>query len=260
MLLKRAFTLIELLVVVAIIAILIALLLPSLTRAREQGKAVKCESNLRLLSITAYLYAENNRGWLPEWGFAHGGGGGKSANSWLRSMKSEFGDQRAILRCPSDRSALWPRSAAQEREALQQEQDSKKITFRRTSFGTNYYLSAPGKNDTPAGEKAGHPFNRLDWLKRPANTAFFVELVEAGEFALADHVHPEEWDFFHPEEKAKAREQVFLDRHLGWANYAMVDGHAERLPFERTFAIDDGSSKNDDLVWYYNKYDPSVAR
>jgi prepilin-type N-terminal cleavage/methylation domain-containing protein/prepilin-type processing-associated H-X9-DG protein len=54
---RRGFTLIELLVVVAIIAILIAILLPSLGRARDQAKSVKCSNNLRSLYQGLNWYA-----------------------------------------------------------------------------------------------------------------------------------------------------------------------------------------------------------
>lgn len=62
---RRAFTLIEILVVVAIIALLIAILLPSLSRAREQTKAVNCQSNIRQLLQGFLMYANDNRGRLP---------------------------------------------------------------------------------------------------------------------------------------------------------------------------------------------------
>jgi prepilin-type N-terminal cleavage/methylation domain-containing protein/prepilin-type processing-associated H-X9-DG protein len=62
---KAGFTLIELLVVVAIIALLISILLPSLQRAREQAKRVICASNMGQLARAANLYAEENRGILP---------------------------------------------------------------------------------------------------------------------------------------------------------------------------------------------------
>lgn len=61
----RAFTLIEVLVVVAIIALLISILLPSLRVARERSKAVACSSNLRQLGYGAVQYAGDNREYVP---------------------------------------------------------------------------------------------------------------------------------------------------------------------------------------------------
>src|SRR5256885_15316242 len=62
----RAFTLVELLVVIGIIALLLAILLPVVSRARESANRVACLSNLRQLATAALGYAGENHQRLPE--------------------------------------------------------------------------------------------------------------------------------------------------------------------------------------------------
>ncbi|MFQ5807924.1 MAG: type II secretion system protein, partial [Phycisphaerae bacterium] len=62
---KRTFTLVELLVVVGIIAALLAMLAPTLSRARAQSKLVRCQSNLRTIGHGVQFYLDDNRDFFP---------------------------------------------------------------------------------------------------------------------------------------------------------------------------------------------------
>ncbi|MCC6579034.1 MAG: prepilin-type N-terminal cleavage/methylation domain-containing protein [Phycisphaeraceae bacterium] len=63
------FTLIEVLVVISIIALLVAILLPSLAKAREAGRSAVCGSRVRQYGIATFMYIDENKDWTP------GGGG-----------------------------------------------------------------------------------------------------------------------------------------------------------------------------------------
>ena len=62
---RKGFTLIELLVVIAIIAVLIAILVPSLNRARKQAKFIGCKANLKSYAMMAFMYADDNDSVMP---------------------------------------------------------------------------------------------------------------------------------------------------------------------------------------------------
>src|SRR5579863_7632738 len=79
----RGFTLIELLVVVGIIAILVAILLPSLGRAREAARATHCASGMRQWGIAVQMYAAEYNNHLPQEGV---GGQNTLAGAWYNEL------------------------------------------------------------------------------------------------------------------------------------------------------------------------------
>ena len=81
---KKGFTLIELLVVIAIIAILAGMLLPVLSRARENARRAVCMNNLRQFGLATHMYAQDYDGYLPPGtGIVNNGdGGGESYVIW----------------------------------------------------------------------------------------------------------------------------------------------------------------------------------
>src|SRR6187397_1159061 len=96
---RPAFTLVEMLVVVAIVAILIALLMPLLGRAREHAHRVKCAANLRSMgqALTAYT---QQQGYYPGC-WAEIGPQFTRAAVWPVRLRSFMGGSNAAFNCPS---------------------------------------------------------------------------------------------------------------------------------------------------------------
>lgn len=103
---RRAFTLIELLVVVAIIATLIAMLLPAMRGARTQAKRTACASQLRQAGIALRAYLGQNNDRLPYASFMPSMGpfplSTKEPIGIAQVLHLEFGDEDEALRCPND--------------------------------------------------------------------------------------------------------------------------------------------------------------
>jgi prepilin-type processing-associated H-X9-DG protein/prepilin-type N-terminal cleavage/methylation domain-containing protein len=99
---RRAFTLVELLVVVGIITVLIAMLLPALSRARQNAVRIKCQANLRSIGQALTMYVQQY-GVYPCYAHVRAG-----AIIWPVRLRPFVGDNRDVFYCPAqDERCKW---------------------------------------------------------------------------------------------------------------------------------------------------------
>lgn len=240
------FTLVELLVVVGIIATLVAILLPVLSKARQSANRAACLSNVRSMEIAQANYIADNRGYLIFAGFGHGSEQDDDQIAWFNTLQHYY-QNKLVARCPSDDSPYWESYVP----------SSSPPKYRQTSYCINDFVA--GELYCPWGPGFTIPcppnalYVKISRVPRPAATIQFAEVTYAGDFAGADHCHVEDWVSNVPNSASK---NLQTNAHGGHAhkadavsNYGFLDGHAESLRFSDVFTD-----------FYRNKFDPAIAQ
>lgn len=234
---SRAFTLIELLVVVAILALLIAILLPTLSSARRQARVTQCLNQMRGLQVAHWMYLNENNGRFIDVGLAHGSTTGLDPRAaWVVTLERHYA-HALIVKSPLDESPHWPSELGGQNEPVPGSPPNQP-RYRRTSYGVNNLLTPAG---APTNPQTGRrfEFDRLEKIPRPAVTVHFLFMATEGEFAGADHPHVENWSPPVPAlTPTLAAAEVQIDAVAGpprtfsaRSNWSFLDGHAQTLKF-----------------------------
>jgi len=171
------FTLIELLVVISIIALLMSILMPSLTKAKKTAQAAVCLSNLHQLGIACDMYAQDNKGLMPD----------QENFDWVPKLKPYYQDEELLI-CPSAKKTkddgwgnkfyAWVEDWDMDGDGVEEDVIG--------SYGINMFLS-----QNSGGGRAGKLWGPVNILKGAAYVPAFSDSAMDEDSPLAEDNPPE---------------------------------------------------------------------
>ena len=212
---RFGFTLVELLVVIGIIALLISILLPTLSKARQSAKQINCASNMRQLGVGLVLYANDFNGELPLTQHDHG-----LEEAWVFNLMPYLDNVDEIRECGEHRNV------------------DKVEEQRGTSYVFNEYVAVPYYN--AVGRKL-EDFTKFSRLRNTSTVPLLFELADPKEVTpYWDHTHTRSW-FSQATDELKWKaltDEIEPQRHggrqtianpIGQSNILYADMHVEAM-------------------------------
>ncbi len=216
---QGAFTLIELLVVIAIIAILAAMLLPALSRAKEAGKRIACLNNVRQLSLAVHMYVDDSQGKYPP---------RSNTNRWPNQLYDSYGRNIKMLLCPSE---MTNTPASDGGTSSNNVADAAPRSYLINGWN-DFFQNAAGD---PSGLNDGDTMKESSILYPSTTVVLGEKKSGAGDFYMDIFEGADGNDLAGIAEQSR-HDSRGDDTRTGGSNYAMTDGSAAFIKSPQAFS------------------------
>jgi len=246
---RIGFTLVELLVVISIIALLLSILMPALSKVREQGRAILCLNNATQLGKACMVYAQDNQDRYPDaltfdeqagWLLSdlEAAPYGRKGDFWEDRLLPYVNTQYKVFTCPTVMAAEQARVAG----VVAANPNGKARGYHARTLQMNAYLGGyrPQSAKVLGGDQFsyGHSM-KIGWVKRPGSVAMFSDMTVWG-FSqyygdcFRDFTDSPPWHELkyinESTNKSFFPYQIWgLKQRQGKGTWAFADGHAEKL-------------------------------